>query len=119
MPKGIKQLGYRSTVPVTQASQAEHWRGFEFMGGPCQVIYKGAWGQIQVWAADEAEGRRVVNHACAAAGIDPADPGGEGFVAMVSGARFQTIRRYRTAERFGLPFVTVRQGPDGRPPIGE
>jgi hypothetical protein len=74
MPRGIKRLGYRAQVPVSQESQAEHWQGFTFTGGPWQVIYRGPWGSWQVWASSEAEGRRVLEHACAAASVDPLDP---------------------------------------------
>jgi hypothetical protein len=118
MPRGIKRLGYRAQVPVSQESQAEHWAGFVFTGGPWQVIYKGPWGQLQVWGSSEAEGRRVINHACVAAGIDPADPEGEWFVSESSSPRLRRVATYRVADRFGLPVVTVRPGPDGPPLIG-
>jgi hypothetical protein len=118
MPRGIKRLTYRHQGTPSQESQAAHWEGFTFRGGPWQVIYKGHWGQIQVWAASEADGRAVVLHACAAAGIDPEDPNGEWFAAPSSSPRHQRIATYRTALKYGLPVVTVRPGPDGPALIG-
>lgn len=118
MPRGLKRLGYRAQVPVSQEGQAAHWAGFTFQGGPWQVIYKGPWGQMQVWASSEVEGRRVIGHACAAAGIDPADLEGEWFAAVSSAPRLQRVATYRVADKFGLPVVTVRPGPDGPPLIG-
>lgn len=115
MPRGIKRLSYRAQVPITQQGQADHWAGFTFTGGPVQVIYKGPWGQLQVWASSEAEGRRVIGHACAGAGIDPSDPAGEWFVAVSSSPRHQRVATYRTATKWGLPVVTVRPGPSGPP----
>lgn len=119
MPRGIKRLGYRAQVPVSQASQAAHWAGFTFTGGPVQVIYRGPWGSMQVWAASEGEGRAVIGHACGAAGIDPNDPEGAYSVNVSSHPRHQRIATYRTAVKFGLPVVTVRPGPSGSPMIGE
>jgi hypothetical protein len=113
MPRGIKRLGYRAQVPVTQPGQAGHWDGFTFTGGPVQVIYKGKWGQMQVWASSEQEGIRVVEHACAGAGIDPNDTEGEWFYSVSSSPRHQRIATYRTAKKYGLPVVTVRDGPSG------
>lgn len=118
MPRGVKRLGYRAQVPVSQETQAALWEGFTFTGGPWQVIYKGPWGQMQVWASSEAEGRRVLEFACAAGGIDPGDPAGSWHVARTDHPRFQRVATYRTAVKFGLPVVTVRDGPSGPPLIG-
>jgi len=119
MPRGIKRLGYRvQGGPASQQSQAAHWAGFTFQGGPWQVIYKGRWGQIQVWAASEEEGVRVIAHACAAARISLDDPSGSWWAARTGSPRHQRVATYRTALKFGLPVVTVRSGPSGPPLIG-
>lgn len=118
MPRGLKRLGYRAQGPVTQEGQAAHWEGFTFQGGPWQVKYIGPWGQMQVWAVSAAEGRRVIEHACAAAGVDPDDPAGEWFEVLTTSQRFGRVATYRTAVKYGLPVVTVRPGPDGPPLIG-
>jgi hypothetical protein len=118
MPRGIKRLGYRVQGAATQQGQAAHWAGFTFQGGPWQVIYRGPWGSWQVWASSEAEGRRVIAHACAAAGVSPTDPEGAYSVNLSTSARHQRVATYRTALKFGLPVVTVRSGPSGPPLIG-
>lgn len=118
MPRGIKRLGYRVQGGASQPGQAAHWAGFTFTGGPVQGIYAGPWGQIQVWASSEGEARRVIEHACAAAGIDPSDPEGQWNFATSSSPRHSRTATYRTAVKFGLPVVTVRDGPGGPPLIG-
>lgn len=115
MPRGLKRLGYRSQLETTQEQQAAHWEGFTFTSGPWQVKLVGPWGQLQVWASSEAEGRRVIEHACAGAGIDPADPAAEWQVAQVTHPRYQRVATYRTMMRWGVPVVTMRQGADGQP----
>ena len=118
MPRGIKRLGYRAAGEVSQPGQAAHWDGFTFQGGPVKVVYKGPWGAMQVWAASKGEGVRVIQHACAAAGIDPADPQGLWGCWRTEHPRFQRVATYRVAMRHGLPVVTVRDGPGGSPLIG-
>lgn len=113
MPRGIKRLGYRVQGSTSQASAAAHWSGFSFTGGNVQVIYKGPWGQIQVWASSESEGRRVIGHACAHAGISTSDPEGDWQVATPAGGRWRQGVRYRVKMKYGLPVVTARPGPEG------
>lgn len=118
MPRGLKRLGYRVQGTATQPGQAAHWAGFTFTGGPVKGIYKGPWGAIQVWAVSEGECRRVIEHACAAANINPDDPAGEWRFATCKNARYGRVATYRTAVKYGLPVVTVRNGPSGPPMIG-
>lgn len=115
MPRGIKRLGYRVQGPASQVAQAAAWEGFTFTGGPWQVIYRGPWGAPQVWASTEAEGRRVLEKACQLAGIDPNDPNGSWAANLSTHPRHQRTATYRTALKYGLPVVTVRNGPDGQP----
>lgn len=115
MGRPRKLLGYRAQGSVSQASAAAHWEGFTFSGGPWQVIYKGRWGQLQVWASSTTEGRRVIAHACSHAGISTNDPDGYWQEARSSHPRHQTVRQFRTLVRYGAPVVTVRDGPAGPP----
>jgi hypothetical protein len=108
-----RHLSYRIQGSGTVQGAAAHWQGFSYQHGPYQTTYWGPWGRMQVWAASAAEGRRVLEHACAHAGIDPNDPDGSWRTHKVQGARFQGSRRWKVAERDGVPLVTARGGPDG------
>jgi hypothetical protein len=116
MPEGSKKLSYRVQGSTSQEAAQAHWAGFTWTGGRVQVIYRGPWGSIQCWAASEDEGRRVIGHACAHAGISTTDPAGFWSANEVSGGRWRQGVTYRTKVRFGVPVVTARAGPGG-PPI--
>lgn len=70
-----KVFGYRDQTNASLEAHADHWRSFRWQAGPVQVILRGTpLGAPQVWASSEAEGRRVIRHAAAIAGVDiPAD----------------------------------------------
>jgi hypothetical protein len=74
---------------------------------------------MQVWAASEAEGRRVINHAASIASIPVNDPEeAEWIVTRSKNPRYGRRGTYRTATYAGLPVVTKRDGPNGYPEIG-
>jgi hypothetical protein len=112
-----RRLSYRCNGTRSQESAQEHWRGFTWQRGGWRCIYSGPWGQIQVCAASAAEGRRVIEHACSHAGIDPNYPGGVWSYRDVGG-RFGRVATCRVMEQYGVPVVTARNGPDG-PPVLE
>jgi len=116
VPIGRKRLSYTCSGSRSLESAADHWEGFSFTGGGWRVIYSGPWGMLQVWASSEAEGRRVILHACSHAGIDPTDPRGIWSVRNVGG-RFGRVRRFRVGTWKGAPTVTARDGPDGLPSL--
>lgn len=108
-----KILSYRDQTGRDVAFHAAHWDGFEFDGGPWIVALTGPWGCVQVWAASEAEGRRVIGKVIEAAGIDPAD--GDWIVTRDSSGRSDTVRRFRVSNLATVPAVTMRAGPSGHP----
>jgi hypothetical protein len=113
-----KRLSYRDQGGASRAAHAAHWAGFEFEGGPWIVSCSGDWGEVQVWAASEAEGRRVINHAASIAGLPVDDPEqSEWSVSTSSNPRFGKPGRFRVATCYGLPVVTKRRGSDGYPLI--
>jgi hypothetical protein len=57
----------------------------------------------------------VLEKACQLAGIDPNDPNGSWAANLSTHPRHQRTATYRTALKYGLPVVTVRNGPDGQP----
>lgn len=108
-----RRISYRIQGSGTVQGAAAHWQGFSYQHGPWKTTYAGPWGSIQCWGSSTAEARRVIEHACAHAGIDPNDPEGTWHSHKVQGGRFQGGRRWKVAERDGVPLVTSRSGPDG------
>ncbi len=109
-----KRIGYRDQGNSSLATHQAHWAGFTWEAGSVIVAYIGAWGTVQVWAATEAEGRRVVGHACAVAAIPTSGASvGEWVVATTDDQRNGKPGTFGTAIVQGLPVVTKRNGPSG------
>ena len=117
-PGHVKRLTYRAQVPVSQQTHAAHWRGFTWEAGSAIVSYVGFWGEIQVWASSESEGRRVIGHACAIAGIPTTgEQAGEWIVTEATGGRNGRPGTFQTAQIGGATVVTARDGPNGSPVV--
>lgn len=113
-----KTLKYRDFTGRPREFHEAHWAGFEWQAGPFVVSYEGAHGCIQVWAVSEAEGRRVVEHACEAGGIPLSGPGaGEWLVSEAASARNGRPGTFQTARIDAIPVVTKRSGASGSPLI--
>ena len=112
-----KYLRYRCRPGTTLQELGDHWRNFVWQAGPVIVIHSGAsWGILKVWAASEAEGRRVIRHAGATSGVDP-DRDGQWQTTGTDHARYGQPGTMRVARRQGFLKVTSRDGPDGLPLI--
>jgi len=112
-----KYLRYRCRPGTTLQELGDHWRDFTWQAGPVISIHTGApWGRLQVWAASEAEGRRVIRHAGATSGVDP-DRDGEWLTTGTDHARYGQAGTMRVARRQGFLKVTTRDGPNGLPLI--
>jgi hypothetical protein len=109
-----KQLTYRVQVGGSLESSTAHWAGFTWQAGDVVVIHEGTpAGNLKVFASTEAEGRRVVSHALADAGIDPAKRG-EWKVTQTRGSRLGLSGTMRTAPTStGGYAVTSRTASDG------
>lgn len=111
-----KVLRYRDLGGGGLQHHTDGWNGFTWQAGPVQVASYGKWGKVQVYAASEAEGRRVVNHAAGLAGYDLAsDPNHRWLIGQHSGGR---IGRSGTMAPKPTPdgiAVTMRENSDGRP----
>jgi hypothetical protein len=113
-----KKFTYRDNAGASQAEHAAHWSGFTYQAGPVVVRAYGPWGQMQVWAVDELEARRVFLHACAIAGWD--------FDRMLTGLEVGTAGGGRNGRTGTMKVkttplgteVTKRPGPSGFPSIG-
>lgn len=110
----IKRLSYRDQTGASQAAHQAHWAGFSFSAGNTVVAYIGPWGTVQVWAASESEGRRVVLHACSIAGIPTTGPlAGEWVVTEARPGRNGQPGSFVVPEAEGVAFVSKRPGPSG------
>jgi hypothetical protein len=109
-----KQLTYRVLAGGSLESSTAHWAGFAWDAGDVISIHKGTEvGNLQVFAASEAEGRRVIRHAMADAGVDP-DRRGQWLTRDVKNKRKGLSGRMQTAPTTtGGWAVTSRDGSDG------
>lgn len=112
-----KELRYRDNANRPEAEHVSHWLPFEWQSGPAIVTSRGAaWGVVQVWAADPAEGRRVIEHAAAIAGVDLAVPGHAWEDATARGSRYGQPGLMRVEhDEDGTPCISKRIGPSGTP----
>jgi len=113
-----KKLTYRDATGRDRAFHAAHWRGFTWQAGSTIVSASGPWGQVQVWAASEAEGRRVIAHAADAGGLDLTGPSVVWLVHSAAGTTRGRTATMKTRETFQGVEVTKRSGPAGTPEIG-
>lgn len=112
-----KEFRYRDLSGADQCAHANHWEGFEWEAGPVCVISKNLeWGVPQVWAASAAEGRRVIIHAAAIAGVDVSDPKHRWIVTHSTNPRYgRSGRMVPDRKALNSIWVTKRPGPDGAP----
>jgi hypothetical protein len=122
-PNGEKPLrkvfGYRDPSGKELIEHRDHWVGFEFESGPWMVISKGAyWGNVKVWASSEAEGRRVIEHAAAIAGVDLQGHEHRWIAREVMDPRYGVrLRMSVRRDTMGHVWVTERTGPNGLPVV--
>lgn len=109
-----KRLSYRDQSGSDVAAHAAHWEGFTWQSGSVIVTSEGPWGQVQVWASSEEEGKRVIRHAASIAGFNPDDPSeGEWLVAVApAGRNGQSANMGVMLNADGLA-VSKREGPSG------
>ena len=110
-----KLLRYRGELPGNVDEIAAHWADFEWETGPVIVWHKGSpVGTPKVWAASEAEGKRVLRHAFAEAGFD-ADQVGEWGVSGSDHPRYGLRATVKLKCVDGCWSATARRGSDGYP----
>ena len=112
-----KILSYRSQSGADLKAHTDHWVGFTWTSGTWMVLSQGLdWGQPQVWAASPEEGRRVLRHAAAVAGVDLSDPKHQFVERPVQSARISPNMLMRIKrDTTGRPWVTTRDGSAGLP----
>ena len=110
-----KRLRYRSSSGIGLGELVDHWKDFTFTGGPVRVRHVGSsWGTVEVWAASEDEGKRVIFHAAGEAGIDP-DQVGRWSTRRSDSSRLGVSLSMSVDTTGGYYWITERDGSDGRP----
>ena len=110
-----KRLRYRSRSGVGLGELVDHWKDFTFTGGPIRVRHVGSsWGTVEVWAASEDEGKRVILHAAGEAGIDP-NQVGRWSTRRSGSSRLGVSLPMRVDTTGGYYWITARDGSDNRP----
>ena len=110
-----KRFRYRSVSGNDLGAVVDHWKDFSFEGGPYRVRWVGgSWGTVEVWAASEAEGKRVIQHAAAEAGFDPFE-NGRWSTRSSGSARLGVPCTVRVDTTGGYYWITARDGSDQRP----
>lgn len=111
-----KVLSYWDGTGASQAQHQQHWEAFRWDTGPVIVASEGAHGCCQVWAASEAEGKRVIRHAAAIGGWDPDDTAqARWIVTGTSNPRYGRAANVGVTIRHGNLMVSKRDGPSGAP----
>lgn len=116
-PGGIRPLRklfrYRTESTRSIEQLRDYWRDFVWNAGNTCVQHTGhSWGTPQVWAASEAEGKRVIQHAAGEAGFD-ANQVGEWRVSGSDDPRYGMSGKMRRSQRLGDYWLTSRDGPSG------
>jgi hypothetical protein len=114
-----KRFRYRSSSGLGLDGVVDHWKDFTWSAGPVCVQHRDTQlGAPQVWAASIDEGKRVIRHAAAEAGIDP-DQAGRWEVSGSDNPRYGMPGTMRVNTKGGFYWITSRLGPDQRPLVGE
>jgi hypothetical protein len=113
-----KRFRYRSQSGIGLGELIDYWKDFTVESGPYRVRHIGAnWGNLEVWAATEDEGKRVIRHAGGEAGIDP-DQVGRWSTRRSDSTRLGVSATMRVDTTGGYYWITSRDGSDNRPEIG-
>ena len=108
-----KLFRYRTESSRSVEQLRDYWRDFTWNAGNTCVQHTGhSWGTPQVWAASEAEGKRVIQHAAREAGF-VADQVGEWRVGGSDDPRYGMSGKMKRSQRLGEYWLTSRRGPSG------
>ena len=114
-----KLFRYRSSSGIGLGELADYWKDFSWSAGPVCVKHTGGtWGAPQCWASSGDEGKRLIRHAAAEAGIDP-DKTGRWEISGSNNPRYGMPGTMRVRINRGTYCITNRLGSDGRPYVVE
>ncbi len=110
-----KRFRYRSSSGLELGQVVDYWKDFSFQSGGYRVRHTGtSWGNLEVWAASEDEGKRVIRHAAGEAGIDP-DKCGRWSTRRSNSSRLGVSDTMKIDTTGGYYWITSRDGSDARP----
>ena len=114
-----KRFRYRSVSGNDLSAVVDHWKDFSWEGGPYRVRWVGGpWRSPEIWAATEAEGKRVIQHAAAEAGFSPLE-GGRWSTRLSGSGRQGVPGTMRVDTTKGFYWITARDGSDQRPIVAK
>ena len=114
-----KRFRYRSQSGVGLDGVVDHWKDFAFDAGDVCVQHRGSTlGAPQVWAASADEGKRVILHAAAEAGVDP-NQTGEWSIGGSDNPRYGVFGRMIVNTKGGYYWISSRLGENGRPLVAK
>jgi hypothetical protein len=112
----VKMFKYFDQTGKSLEDHSAHWKGFTWQAGDVVVsAYGTALGKPQVWAASEAEGRRVIEHAASVAGVDLTDASWKAVTP--ANPRYGMPGLMRVKDYGGYLWVTKRPDPSGPPQL--
>lgn len=119
-PSGDKPLRkvfrYRDQTAAPLINHVNHWADYSWQAGPVIVVSTGlSWGQVKVWAASIGEGKAVIQHAAAIAGVDLNAKDHKWIISSSPDLRYgqqgtMVVQRFK---RDGGYYISKRPGPDG------
>ena len=113
-----KRFRYRSKSGKDLGQVIDHWKDFTFNAGSVVVGHSGSpLGPLKVWAASANEGKRVIQHAGAEAGIDP-NQVGEWRIGSSDNSRTGMPGVMKVDITGGYWWITNRDGASKRPIVG-
>ena len=111
-----KMFKYFDQTGKSLEDHSAHWKDFTWQAGDVVVsAYGTVLGKPQVWAASEAEGRRVIEHAASIAGVDLS--GADWQVKTAQNPRYGLPGLMRVKDYGGYLWVTKRPDPSGPPEL--
>ena len=114
-----KRLRYRSISGIGLDGLIDHWKDFTFQAGPVLVRTVGSTlGTIKCWADSVDEGKRVLLHAFAEAGVD-ANQAGRWEVSGSTSTRLGMPGTMKVDTTGGYYWITDRDGSSQRPIVGK
>ena len=110
-----KLFRFRLKTPKSLEQVTAYWKDFTWESGAYLVKANGPWGQQQVWAKDEAEGRRVIMRSLKYGGWVEKEEEVAWQLDEVKNNRYGLEATFGIDGSINRPWITMREGPSGPP----